>query len=255
MNEPWVDTRLSTEEMDFLLLVISEENKKSFSKKLAGNISKSELIKDKDNWFYETTLKPLTERMFYRDWDAYYKYHIEKEEPPPEFEMDKFWVNYQKQHEFNPLHSHSGLYSFVVFMKIPTHWREQYALPFVAHANSPQASDFVFVWSDKRSNKILNYNFSLSPKDEGRMLFFPASLRHMVYPFYECEEERITISGNIILKIPIKPKVPEEVFELSGNVYEEKEKILKLLENTVETTKEELEQMKKEREKRSRIKW
>ena len=37
----------------------------------------------------------------------------------------------------------------------------------------------------------------LSPKDEGRMLFFPAWLNHQVFPFYGTEEERVTISGNI----------------------------------------------------------
>ena len=36
--------------------------------------------------------------------------------------LREMWVNYQKQHEFNPLHYHSGIYSFVVWMKIPTDW-------------------------------------------------------------------------------------------------------------------------------------
>jgi len=44
----------------------------------------------------------------------------------------------------------------------------------------------------------------LCPEDEGRMLFFPAWLKHQVFPFYECEEERITISGNIRLYDPNK---------------------------------------------------
>ena len=29
------------------------------------------------------------------------------------------------------------------------------------------------------------------------MLFFPAKLMHTVYPFYNCDKERISISGNI----------------------------------------------------------
>ena len=33
------------------------------------------------------------------------------------------------------------------------------------------------------------------------MLFFPAKLMHTVYPFYDCDEERISISGNIKLDI------------------------------------------------------
>ena len=39
----------------------------------------------------------------------------------------------------------------------------------------------------------------MSPKLEGTMVFFPAQLRHAVYPFYNCDEERISISGNIAL--------------------------------------------------------
>ena len=126
MNELWIDTRLTAEEMDFLWGCISEENKKNISDTLAGNISKSQLLQDKDNWFYETVLKKLTERMFYDDWNNYRKYHIveEKEEPP--FELTSLWVNYQKQHEFNPIHHHTGLFSFTVMMKIPYDWKEQY---------------------------------------------------------------------------------------------------------------------------------
>ena len=32
---------------------------------------------------------------------------------------------------------------------------------------------------------------------EGTILFFPSQLQHTVYPFYNCEEDRISISGNI----------------------------------------------------------
>ena len=249
MNDKlWIDTRLSDEEIDFLWACISEENKKSWNHDLAGNIHKSELIEDKDNWFYETALKKLTEKMFYDDWDNYRKYVVdENEDEKPEFEMNNFWVNYQKQHEFNPLHSHGGLYSFVVFMKIPTHWKEQHALPFSANSNSPHASNFQFVWPSEggQSNRIFTQNFPLSSKDEGRMLFFDASLKHMVYPFYGTEEERITISGNIALYDPNRLKIQK----LSGDVYEEKKKMLKMLENSVKITKEELKQMKKESEK------
>ena len=199
----WIDTRLSAEHMRYLWNVISEENKRKFNvnSRLAGNISKSEEIIDENNWFYENVLKKYTEKLFYDDWDNYRRYRIEKEESPPEFEMDRFWVNYQKKHEFNPLHHHhSGGegYSFVIFMKIPTHWKEQHALPISANSNSPCASNFEFVWSEKETCK--NKLFPLSPKDEGRMLFFRARQSHQVFPFYGTEEERITISGNIVIE-------------------------------------------------------
>jgi hypothetical protein len=247
MSKLWIDTRLNQEEMDFLWSAISEENKEDASKKLAGNISKSELIEDKDNWFYETVLKKLTERMFYRDWDNFSKYHIEVEEgiPLPEFGLTSLWVNYQRQYEFNPLHHHGGLFSFVIFMKIPTHWKEQHALPISANSSCPVASDFAFVWSEKDSEIVKIDAFRMSPENEGRMLFFPATLQHQVYPFYGTEEERITISGNIRLYDPNRP----EEQELLGDVYEEKEKMLEMMKNGVQQVEEELKQMKKEREK------
>ena len=241
MEDKWLDLRLTKETIDHLWNDISEENKVDNSRDLAGNISKSEILIDKDNWFYETVLKKLTERMFYDDWNNYRKYHIvEKEEPLPEFEMESFWVNYQKQHEFNPPHNHDGLYSFVVFMKIPTHWKEQHALPISANSSAPCASNFQFVRSDKNDEICRTTDFSLCPEDEGRMLFFPATLQHMVYPFYECEEERITISGNIVMHDPNRQKLPEKT-----DSYEEKEKMLKMMENHVERMRKELKQMKK----------
>jgi len=137
-NNLWIDTRLTEEEMNFLNDAISEENKENYNFSLAGNISKSEIIVDKNNWFLKSVIKKLTERMFYRNWENFSRYHIgvEEGEPLPEFEMDTLWVNYQKQHEFQPLHHHTGLYSFVVFIKIPTHWKDQHALPISANSSA-----------------------------------------------------------------------------------------------------------------------
>ena len=33
------------------------------------------------------------------------------------------------------------------------------------------------------------------------MLFFPSSLNHAVYPFYDCDEDRVSISGNIMVEL------------------------------------------------------
>ena len=242
---PWIDTRLNEEEMNFLRDAIENSTKENMNKELAGNIYKSELIEDKDNWFYETVLKKLTEKMFCRNWDVYYKYHIEGDESQlPEFGLNKFWVNYQKQHEFNPLHNHNGLYSFVVFVEIPTHWKEQYALPISANSFSPSASDFVFAWSEKDTEECYLDHIPLCSQDEGRLLFFPAFLRHAVYPFYECEKNRVTISGNIIYENTFshtqESLKKEHIVNLKPDEIEEKEKILKMLELNAEIIRIEL---------------
>ena len=35
---------------------------------------------------------------------------------------------------------------------------------------------------------------------EGWMVFFPSQLNHFVYPYYDCDEQRVSISGNVMLK-------------------------------------------------------
>jgi hypothetical protein len=203
---PWIDNRLTKEAMDYLWDDINGKQT-DYRKHLAGNISKSGLIEDKDNWFYENVLKRCTETIYFKDWNNYYNVHIAKLHEAPEYVLDKLWVNYQKQNEFNPPHDHSGVFSFVVFMKIPTHWKEQHALPISVNSNSPSASNFEFLLG-QGMGPVENIEFTLCPGDEGKILFFPAWLYHQVFPFYECEEDRITISGNII------PKTMVEYFDV-----------------------------------------
>ena len=108
-----------------------------------------------------------------------------------------FWVNHQYQTEFNPLHNHFGIYSFVIWMKIPTDYREQKQLP-IAQANSTSISNFQFQFINMLGEPC-NHTYEMSPSREGTLLFFPSKLLHSVYPFYNCKEERISISGNIAI--------------------------------------------------------
>ena len=136
-----------------------------------------------------------------------------------------------KKHEFNPPHRHSGLYTFVVFMKIPTHWKEQHCLPIRRDETKVkktemgsrawnQASDFQFIYGVGASGSLIatSQNLPLSSGDEGRMLFFPAWLMHQVLPFYECEEERITISGNIIRGENTNLSFEEESYQFGDGI-------------------------------------
>ena len=201
-DQPWVDVRLTEETMNYLrnamdILASRQGDKKT---PLAGNISKSEYIQDKDNWFYENALKEVAEHLYYKDWNNHYNVLVTKIKSPPIFKLHELWVNYQKQHEFNPPHEHAGEFSFIVFMKIPTYWKEQHALPFSTNSNTPCASDLQFLMGQQQIGRIGTIQIPLSPEDEGRMLFFPAWLAHQVFPFYGTEEERVTISGNIIFQ-------------------------------------------------------
>ena len=58
--------------------------------------------------------------------------------------LQQIWVNYQKQGEFNPLHDHGGVYSFVIWMKIPTKHFEQNKNPISLKSNTHAISTFQF---------------------------------------------------------------------------------------------------------------
>jgi hypothetical protein len=117
-------------------------------------------------------------------------------------ELLDFWVNFQYEHEFNPYHHHAGIYSFVVWLKIPYHWKEQNALTFLegmqAHDKKPGVFEFEYI---SILGDIETHCYRLDPSLEATMLFFPAALRHTVYPFYETKEPRFSVSGNLGIKV------------------------------------------------------
>ena len=86
----------------------------------------------------------------------------------------------------------------MVWVKIPTDFREQHALPWAAGSHTPKASDFQFQYTTILGD-IEGVSYNLDKTSEGGMVFFPAKLKHTVFPFYNCDEERVSISGNILL--------------------------------------------------------
>ena len=104
----------------------------------------------------------------------------------------------QKQTEFNPVHDHKGVYSFVIWMKIPTEYNEQKENPIAKNTNSSGISNFCFNYTNIIGENEFYY-YEMSKKMEGKMVFFPSKLTHIVYPFYNCCDHRISISGNICL--------------------------------------------------------
>ena len=196
----WLETKLPNSVMERLqnYIEVAKKNPTNVKATLAGNISKSLSIEDKDNWFFETILIPLIGK-FMECYPVYTEnISILTEDAP--YCLSRFWVNFQKEHEFNPYHDHGGIWSFVIWVKIPTDWREQHALPICANSNLPKASNFEFQYTTMLG-QINYYSYFLDKESEGKILFFPSKLMHMVHPFYNCDKERITISGNILFNI------------------------------------------------------
>ena len=143
----WIETQLDETHIEFLWKRIKETDGKSMKDNLIGNISKSLIIEDRANFFYKKVLLPHVQQ--YRN-----NYHGDPIRPHVYGKVDMvlngFWVNYQYQHEFNPYHHHGGIYSFVVWLKIPYDWKEQHNLPFMEGMKDAdrKASDFEFEYCD-----------------------------------------------------------------------------------------------------------
>ena len=215
-NVGWLAIDLDKESIDFLWKIVKEGEKENNPNKakenLAGNISKSFYIRDKDDWFYKNVLDQAIEYYMQHDPERQYSMisdfknnFIIKDKNNKKLvaknitlDLESFWANYQKKHEFNPLHNHSGVFSFVIWLKIPYNHEEQCNLHFLddVRESSKVPGEFQFQLIDS-FGKIINFPFKLGKEFEGRMLFFPSGLRHLVHPFYETDEDRVSISGNL----------------------------------------------------------
>ena len=200
VNPGWLETRLTKKHMDLLWSCIEKRSQEPYTN-LAGNLNGSYAL-EKNDAFYKSTIDPLV-----RHWVKLYGNSIFSDQIKllpwvsgnVETYLNDWWVNYQHEGDYNPLHDHGGIFSFVIWMKIPTDWRDQKKLPRSTHSTSSTVSNFQFVYTN-HLGKITSHTYYMSPEMEGRMLFFPANLKHTVYPFYDCKEERISISGNISVR-------------------------------------------------------
>lgn len=193
-NVGWIERRLPKQAMDHLWKCI-ENRGESNKRTLAGNVRESNELIDENNWFFNNILVDLV--------NQYASSFINLGNTVPtscrhSYVLDTMWVNFQKQNEFNPVHNHSGVYSFVVWMKIPTTSSEQNSNPIARDSNLPCIGNFAFQYQNIVGD-IKSFYYEMSPEMEGGMVLFPSKLMHAVYPFFNCQEERISISGNISL--------------------------------------------------------
>ena len=196
-NPGYLSYKLTQDEIDFLWKRIDKANKKHevINGQLAGNISKS-----LNMGLYD--IDPILKMVMPLCHEYPKQFGLPYRDPVSglahnEMMLTEWWVNYQYQNEFNPMHAHDGIYSWVIWMKIPTESEEQNLLPIAANSNAQgQISNFYFSFTDTLG-KIVNYEIAMGKSVEGTLVLFPAQLKHSVNQFYNCDESRISVAGNI----------------------------------------------------------
>ena len=194
----WLEYKLNKTELNHVWSCVNDQEvKESWSHNLAGNITGSFKLEDKNDWFFNNTLTPLINSYGNMFEDQWRNAICSDDNIVLQYAMRPWWVNYQKQYEFNPSHNHHGIYSFVIWLKIPYEWEEQNK---DNKSKLKMKGSFCFNY-----NNILGENsfshYQLGKEHEGTMLFFPSTLSHEVFPFYNCKEDRISVSGNISIKV------------------------------------------------------
>ena len=124
--------------------------------------------------------------------------------------LHDLWVNHMKKHEFNPPHSHSGALSFVIFIKIPYDLKaEEDQFPLTREMTLDESYNIQmknhtskFAFLNTRSDGTISVDcINVDKSFEGKMLMFPSPQIHQVFPFYTSDDYRITVSGNIRIKV------------------------------------------------------
>ena len=196
-----VEGQLPEDVTENIWTVIKEarDQPEDMKSELAGNISSSIRL---------DTSSPLLEQFVGEILPSFMDNHIQNYGAPwrvvmkegQGFSLESLWVNFQRQHEFNPPHDHSGVFSFVIWMQIPTSYAEQKKLPICADSNADNhISNFAFSYTNTLG-KVSTFAYNMEKEAEGYMVMFPSQMLHQVFPFYENDGERISISGNITIE-------------------------------------------------------
>lgn len=184
----------NTLENEIKIIQLNPNSRKDFRKELIGNITKEYQLLDSVDALSDFVLSASTEYInTYNYFGSLDFFSIE-----PQLKLTDLWINFQQKGDFNPIHDHRGMFSFVIWVKIPYNLNDEMQL--YNQSAEPLSSVFSFHYLN-----ILGMMEVLTlPVDkswEWSMILFPSKLSHSVNPFFTSNEERISISGNVCLDI------------------------------------------------------
>ena len=184
-----------------------------YSGQLAGNVKKEfklsgEFLNKEEN--FSNILRKLAERMIavdVRGTEEQLGVSYLRNAPPSTTNIDRkyitgcqvltVWCVSQWGGDFNPLHIHSGDLSGVLYLKVPEGLEEEYK----NEDHHPAVGDIEFITGVPQA--FSRNSIKTSPK-VGDLYVFPAWLHHTAYPFRTPNQERRSISFNIIYNIDLE---------------------------------------------------
>ena len=189
----WMEKKLNPDSIKYLWDVIESKGE------VLNGFPNSYRLEDKDGHFYQSVLDPLMLEFINNFGNPGDKIAVNSPHP---YCLHNWWVDYQRQGEYKPIYDNFGCFTFVIFMKIP----------YLSEEGTKDGS-FEFRYSDLYGQSQA-FTYDMGKPLEGTLLLFPSNLKHQVYPFYNNDEDRISISGNIVLNtsrgIPVEMNADQQ---------------------------------------------
>ena len=128
-----------------------------------------------------------------------------QELPMSAMTLDSIWSNIQEAREYNPIHQHTGNFSFVIYtrndledLSIEEIQDNEYDNKVVDYDNQRPLAGMIELFYGE-GNWMNWTSYQHIPK-RGDILIFPSWLRHTVYAHYETGKIRISVAGNVSLR-------------------------------------------------------
>ena len=105
-------------------------------------------------------------------------------------ELEAFWINYQEEGEYNPIHNHGhASMSGVIHIKEPEYEKSK-------DRNSWGDGHLTIISHSPFMHALDNYHLDLKSKPRG-MYIWPAPLLHLVNPF-KGKGQRVSMAYNVV---------------------------------------------------------
>ena len=128
-----------------------------------------------------------------------------QELPMSAMTLDSIWSNIQEAREYNPVHQHTGNFSFVIYtrndlenLSVEEIQDNEYDNKVVDYDNQRPLAGLIELFYGE-GNWMNWTSYQHIPK-RGDILIFPSWLRHTVYAHYETGKIRISVAGNVSLR-------------------------------------------------------
>lgn len=126
-----------------------------------------------------------------------YNQHFEINTIHKKLSIEGLWMNFQKAGEYNPPHVHSGVLSFVIWVKIPYKLEDEDRHENSINSNYKYNGRFAFTYN-KNWGGTHSFYLDVDSSYEGKGVIFTNSAIHQVFPFYTSDQYRISVAGNFI---------------------------------------------------------